>query len=176
MNRNLLDGELCTLRELEPSDLEILYNWENDTSIWEISDTLSPISKYILKRYLDNCHKDIFETKQQRFIIELLESHIPIGTIDLFDFDHFHKRAAVGILIAEKENRRKGYAMDSLKIIENFCFLVLRLEQLYCTISAKNTSSLKLFEAAGYKITGTRKHWRWDGYNWQDEYFLQLIK
>jgi diamine N-acetyltransferase len=38
------------LRALEPEDLEVLYEWENNDSNWIISNTLSPFSKYTLKQ------------------------------------------------------------------------------------------------------------------------------
>lgn len=175
MTRINLNGSQVLLRALEPEDLELLYNWENDVTIWSISDTLSPISRYILRKYLENAHKDIFETKQLRLIIQELESGKAIGTIDLFDFDHFHHRAAVGILIADKSERRKGYASDALEVIKEYGFNILKLNQLHCCISDNNNSSLELFKKAGFEITGTKKKWRWDGTKFHDEYFLQLL-
>ncbi|MCP3677110.1 MAG: GNAT family N-acetyltransferase, partial [Deltaproteobacteria bacterium] len=80
-----------SLRALEPEDLEILYLWENDPAVWQLSGTLVPYSKYILKQYLENSGKDIFEQKQLRLIIELHEKKRPVGAIDLFDFDPFHR-------------------------------------------------------------------------------------
>jgi len=68
MTDSILIGKKIELRALEPEDLEQLYIWENDTEIWNVSETLSPVSRFILKRYLENAHKDIFETKQLRLI------------------------------------------------------------------------------------------------------------
>ncbi len=175
MDENILYGKNIILRALEPEDLEHLYQWENDTEIWNVSETLSPISRYILKKYLLNATRDIFETRQLRLIIQLRNTDKAIGTMDIFDFDHFHKRAAVGILIADKTERKKGYAGEALEIIKKYAFTVLRLHQLYCTITVTNTSSLELFQKAGYEISGIRKEWNWRGDNFQDEYFLQLV-
>jgi diamine N-acetyltransferase len=171
-----LKGERIELRALEPGDLENLYAWENDTEIWNISETLAPISKFILKRYLENAHKDIFATRQLRLIIQYTETGKPIGTIDLFDFDPFHRRAAVGILIADKSERKKGIATEALGLLKHYCFEILKVHQLYCTISKNNPGSLELFRKAGFKITGTREKWNWDGTEFIDEYFLQLLK
>ena len=102
--------EKISLRALEPEDLELLYEWENNDSYWELSNTFSPFSKYTLKRYLENSHKNIYETGQLRLMIDLIDEKKTIGTIDLFDFDPFHKRAGLGILIAPDTYRRKGYA------------------------------------------------------------------
>ncbi|MEX0986288.1 MAG: GNAT family N-acetyltransferase [Bacteroidales bacterium] len=176
MTDNILHGTTVYLRALEPEDLEHLFRWENDTDIWNISDTLSPISRFIMKRYIQNSHKDIYETRQLRLMIQLNKEEKPIGTIDLYDFNHFHKRAAVGILIAEKGERRKGYASDALNILVKYCFSVLRLHQLYCSISVDNLSSIELFIKAGFLVTGTRKEWNWNGERFNDEHFLQRFR
>lgn len=176
MNDNILSGKKIDLRALEPEDLELLYKWENDTGIWNVSETLSPVSRFILKRYLENAHKDIFETKQIRLVIQLVDIKEPVGTIDLFDFDHFHKRAGVGILIGEKSERRQGYATEALEILKRYCFEVLKIHQLYCSISVNNTSSIELFQKAGFVITGTRKDWIWNGDSFNDVHFLQMIR
>ncbi len=171
-----LAGENLELRALEPEDLEILYKWENNADTWNVSDTLVPISRYILKKYLENSHKDIYETRQLRLIIQLSDSSRPIGAIDLFDFDPFHKRAGVGILIAEKGDRRKGYAKETLEILIQYAFETLKLHQLYCSIACQNTASIELFKQSGFEITGTRNEWIWDGENYLDEHFLQLVR
>ena len=51
------------LRALELSDIDLLYQWENDKNIWQVSNTLVPFSRYILKKYIENSFKDIYEMK-----------------------------------------------------------------------------------------------------------------
>ena len=41
----LLSNATLTLRALEPTDLDTLYRWENDTSVWVVSDTIAPYSR-----------------------------------------------------------------------------------------------------------------------------------
>ncbi|HQB37303.1 MAG TPA: N-acetyltransferase, partial [Bacteroidales bacterium] len=69
--------EKIRLRALEPEDLEILYEWENNGSFWLISNTMTPFSKYTLKRYLENSHKNIYETGQLRLMINLIKVKKP---------------------------------------------------------------------------------------------------
>lgn len=175
MTTNHLKGTRISLRALEPSDLELLYQWENDTEIWSISETMSPISKYILKKYLDTVHKDIYETRQQRLMIQKNEGNTPLGTIDLYDFDPIHRRAAVGILIADKEERKKGYAREALDLLSVYCREILKLHQLYCYVREDNTSSLELFIQSGFSNNGIRKEWYWDGKSFKDEFILQAL-
>jgi diamine N-acetyltransferase len=163
------------LRALEPEDLELLYEWENNDSNWLISNTISPFSKYILKRYLENSHKNIYETGQVRLMIYHIPDKITIGTIDIFDFDPFHNRAGLGILIADEAYRRKGYASMALTCLIEYCFKTLRLHQLYCNILANNCESMDLFKKQGFVQTGQKKDWIKTSDNYFDEYFFQLI-
>jgi diamine N-acetyltransferase len=163
------------LRALEPEDLGLLYEWENNDSNWMISSTLSPFSKYILKRYLENSHKNIYETGQLRLMIEYIPDKITIGTIDIFDFDPFHNRAGLGILIANEAYRRKGYASMALTCLIEYCFKTLQLHQLYCNILANNCESMDLFKKQGFVQAGQKKDWIKTSEGYLDEYLFQLI-
>jgi diamine N-acetyltransferase len=171
----LLQGDNITLRAIEPEDLEYLYNWENDPEIWLVGNTLSPLSRFTLKRYIENSHQDIYEAKQLRLMIVLKENNKTIGTIDIFDFDPFHLRAGLGILIADKNERNKGYAKETLKLIIDFCFKQLSIHTLFCNIAATNAKSLQLFESVGFLKCGTKKEWLSLNGKRVDEFLFQLI-
>ena len=163
------------LRAIEPEDLELLYEWENNNSYWIISNTVAPFSKYTLKRYIRNSHKNIYETGQLRLMIDLIAEKQTIGTIDIFDFDPFHKRAGIGILIADEDQRRKGYATMALKCLTAYCFNTLQLHQLYCNILANNCESIDLFKKIGFKEIGIKKDWVNTSEGYLDEYMFQLV-
>ena len=163
------------LRALEPEDLELLYEWENNSSYWTISNTVTPFSKYTLKRYMENSHKSIYETGQLRLMIEIIPEKKTIGTIDIFDFDPFHKRAGIGILIADENQRRKGFATMALKCLIQYCFKTLQLHQLYCNILSNNPESIDLFRKQGFIQTGSKKEWVKTTDNYLDELMFQLI-
>ncbi|MBN1387266.1 MAG: GNAT family N-acetyltransferase [Bacteroidales bacterium] len=163
------------LRAPEPEDLAILYEWENDPGIWQISNTLSPFSKYILRKYIENSSKSVFETGQLRFMIDIIATGKTIGTIDLFDFDPFHLRAGVGVLIADVEERRKGYAEMSIRCLANYCFNHLKLHQLYCNITEDNKPSVALFTKIGFVEIGRKKEWIRDNKGFVDEIMFQMF-
>ncbi|MGB9745366.1 MAG: GNAT family N-acetyltransferase [Bacteroidales bacterium] len=170
-----LANDVIRLRAPEPSDLDILYLWENNPSTWKVSNTIVPVSKYILKQFIDNASKDLFEVHQLRLIIETTKEKKPVGTVELYDFDPFHLRAGIGILIGDLSERRKGYAENALRVLIAYVFDILCLHQIYCNIALSNESSLKLFTKAGFSIVGIRKEWNRNADGWEDEYFLQLI-
>jgi diamine N-acetyltransferase len=171
-----LAGESIILRAPEPEDLDLLYLWENDTDVWHVSNTLTPFSRYTLKNYIENSHLDIFEAKQLRLMIELKDSFTTIGTIDLFDFDPYHHRAGIGILIGDKTQRGKGYAAEALDLVIDYCFDMLSLHQIYCGIGSNNLSSIHLFQSKKFLQCGERKDWLKTAEGWQNELLFQLIR
>jgi len=170
---------LVKLRALEPDDIELIYKWENDPEIWRISNTYTPFSKYILEQYIESSHLDIYQVKQLRLMIDAVEENTmktrAVGTIDMFDFDPFHNRAGVGILIGEKADRGKGYASAALKEFTDYCFNILQLHQIFCNVLHSNEESLKLFRKQGFKICGKKKDWIKIPGKYAGEYMLQLI-
>jgi len=170
-----LANEIVRLRAPEPSDLELLYAWENNPSTWKVSNTIAPVSRYMLQQFIDTASRDLFEVRQLRLIIETIKEHKPVGTIELYDFDPFHLRAGIGILIGDTSERRKGYAENALRVLIAYAFDILCLHQVYCNIALSNQISLKLFTKAGFSVIGIRKEWNRNADGWEDEYFLQLI-
>lgn len=166
-------NERIHLRAPEPDDLDTLFDWENNPSVWKVSGTSSPFSKNTLRNYLDSIH-DIFTDKQLRLIIQENNGR-PLGCVDLFDFDPMNKRAGVGVLIAEVENRNKGFASDALDIVIEYAFFHLNLHQLYCTIQTSNKNSIKLFTKKGFKQVGTFSDWMNTKDGYEDAIFMQLI-
>lgn len=170
-----LQSENISLRAIEPADIEYLYQWENDTENWKVSNTQVPFSRFVLEQYIASAHQDIYRMKQLRLIICNKENK-PVGCIDLFDFEPSHLRAGIGILIADKSERKKGYASEALELLINYCYKTLNLHQLYCNIAVDNEPSVLLFQKHGFQITGIKKQWIREGGKFIDELLLQRIK
>ena len=101
------------LRAMEPEDLDWLYKIENDTTLWNVGATNVPYSRYALHDYIANAANDIYIDKQVRLIIDD-GLGVPVGVVDLVNFDPRHLRAEVGIVI-ESKYRRCGYAAMALR-------------------------------------------------------------
>ena len=181
----LLKGKKIFLRPVSFYDAKILYAWENDKTIWKFGNTSRTYTKKEIEHFIAESQKDIYSTKQMRWIIccvspkvsltSIRKNKNEVGCIDLFDFDPHHRKAGVGILIANKKNRRKGYASESLQLLIKHSFNKLHLHQLYCNITKNNAPSLRLFEIHKFKIAGKKKDWVILGNRFTDEFFLQLI-
>ena len=173
----MIPDALVSLRAVEPEDLELLYLWENDRTVWHLSNTLVPFSRYQLKRYIESDPSDIHAHRQLRMMIACRQAGAKartVGSVDLFDFEPIHLRAGLGILIASAGDRRQGYAYETIVQMMDYCRKVLFLYQLYCNIAASNTASIQLFRKAGFEITGTKKDWLRTENGWEDEFLLQV--
>jgi diamine N-acetyltransferase len=169
-----LKGVRIYLRALEQEDLDFLYELENNTDVWEVSGTIAPYSKSVLQLYLDNAHRDIFDVKQLRMVICDLQ-HKAIGLIDIFDFEPNHKRAGIGIIILDTEQRNKGIGAESITLLCNYVFDVLGLRQIYANILEENFASMYLFKKLGFVEVGTKKDWVRIKNTFKNEVLLQKI-
>ena len=170
-----LTGKTIYLRALEPNDLEFVYAMENDQSIWEVSNTQAPYSRFLVKQYLENAHQDIYEAKQLRLAICQDEDFPAIGLIDLFDFDPQNRRAGIGIVIQSIENRKQNIGSEALELLIKYAFYNLNLHQLYANIATENTASIALFTKFGFEKIGVKKDWTLVNGIFKDEALYQLV-
>lgn len=168
-----LQGKNLSLRAMEPQDIDLMYEWENDPETWVYSNTHTPFSRFYLEQYIINSHCDIYSEKQLRLMIVNKKAET-VGCVDLFEFDPKNKRAGIGILIA-KNHRGKGYSSETIDIIINYGRYILNLHQLFCNIASDNKISLELFTKKGFVTCGMKKEWTLSENNWIDEHSLQLI-
>ena len=170
-----LKGTTIYLRALEPNDLEFVYTLENDEAIWEVSNTHTPYSRFLIRQYLENAHQDIYEAKQLRLAICKEEDFPAIGLIDLFDFDPKNNRAGIGILLAGNQDRGQGIGSEALGLLIQYAFHQLNLHQLFSNIAPENEPSIRLFTKFGFQKIGIKKDWNLVNGKYQDEALFQLI-
>jgi len=190
-----IEGSLIRLRAVEPEDIDPMYRWENDPAVWHVSGTTAPFSRHALERFVEEQRFDIFQTRQQRLIIETLDPFSDngerrrktnegcsvsndlraVGALDLFEFDPLNRRAGIGILIHPADARRQGYATDAIETGCRYAREVLGLHQLWCNVGATNTASLALFRNTGFVEVGTKRDWLRTPDGYTDEILFQKI-
>lgn len=173
-NYMFLENSQIKLRALEPEDIDILYKWENDSKNWRYNEATEPLSRYIIKQYIAHSNETIFEKKELRLMIELKDKQEVIGCIDLLQFDPFHSKAGIGILITA-EYVKTGYGHNALKLLINYAFNYLKIHQLYAYVGVENKASQKLFLKSMFIECGVLKDWQYIDNQWKDVTFYQLI-
>ena len=132
MKQSYLTNERIYLRAVEPEDMDIMYEMENDPSMWDISNFTVPYSRYVLRQYIEGSQCDVFADKQLRLMIVSKSDHDILGTIDITDFVPLHSRGEVGIAVHKKLSSARlcnRCAEATLRI----CFRFSVLEAALCT-------------------------------------------
>ena len=150
------DGNI-SIRIAEPEDAAQIYRWENDRSLWRVSETICPTSLFQIEQFLLG-NSDLISNRQQRFMVLLNGVKLPIGSIDLFDYDPINSRIGIGVLI-ENAYRGKGFATTSLQLCLNYLFNDLMVHQVHCIVDVTNEESHHLFKKLGFTESGRRHDW-----------------
>ncbi len=169
-----LNDNTIALRALEPTDLDTLYRWENDTALWVASDTIAPYSREALWHYLKEYTGDIYAQRQLRLMITLADDGTPVGTVDFLNFDPLNNRAELGLFI-ELDSRGKGLGRRALSLLTAYARDHIGLRQLYVFIALDNTVCLKLFEDYGYRRAGILHSWVKRGTTYRDVALMQMV-
>lgn len=175
MKHTYFINDRIRLRAMEPEDLELICEMENDPEQWDISNFTVPYSRYALKQYMENSECDVFADRQLRMMIIRLEDGEALGTIDICDFSPLHARGEVGIMV-RKEFRGSGYAKDALKLLCEYAFGFLYLRQLVAHIAADNEASMRLFTSSGFVQCGLLKDWLFVEGKYKDVALLQRLR
>ena len=154
----MLHSNRLHLRALEPGDADFMYEVENDAQAWRYSDTIAPLSRRILRDYALTYDADPFTAGQLRLIITEEGNKNPVGIVDLYEVSQRHQRAFIGIYIC-KDYRDKGYADETINLIEDYAHNNLHLHQLGAKVEDSHLKAEKLFTNRGYELQGHLREW-----------------
>ena len=151
----MLKSKNIFLRKLQSTDVDLILEWENNRANWAVSGTTKPFTKQDIIQFVNADH-DLYANEQFRYVICLESNQKPIGTLDLFEFDKQNNVVGVGVLIANKTFRQKGYASEALALISAYCRSELKLVTIFCNILKDNIQSIRLFEKNGFQFVEER--------------------
>lgn len=161
------------LRAMEPEDLDMMYEIENDQDIWSVSNTNMPYSRFALHEYIASSSGDIYTDKQVRLIITNHNKDF-IGIIDLANFNPQHMRAEVGIVI-RKAYRDEGYGQAALLELMDYSHTVLHIHQLYALVNVDNKYCIRLFKKVGFEHEAELRDWLFDGDDYHNAYLMHFF-
>tara|TARA_B100000575_G_C23088112_1_gene627194 strand:+ start:267 stop:785 length:519 start_codon:yes stop_codon:yes gene_type:complete len=168
----MLKSNTHTLRALEPTDSEFLFQLENASDEWWVGATIAPLGRATLKQYASGQH-DLYRDLQLRLMISTAQG-ATVGTVDLYQYDPRNRRAGVGIAILNRY-RRQGHARSGLALLREYAFQHLGLHQLWAEIPACNAETIQLFTSEGFEQSGDLKDWIWRAPHWEDAVLVQAF-
>lgn len=157
----MLKGERIQLRAVEPEDLDLMFQIENDTAIWAYGNANVPYSRYALRRYIEESNSDLYLDEKLRMVISTLNGD-SVGFVDLQNFDARHNRAEVGIaLLSEWRGMKLG--KEALDVLIDYAAKHLHLHQVYAIVANDNQVAMRLFIGAKFKPSGMLSEWLYKG-------------
>lgn len=148
------------LRAMEPEDLDLLYTIENEEELWDVSSDCTPVSRYALRRYLEQQPQTVVQAGELRLVVEEQETGNAVGLIDLTDIALLDGRAEVGIALL-KACRGKGYGRCALRLIGAYARRRLHLRMLYARIMVRLTPMCQsVFLSEGYEVVAVLPEWQ----------------
>lgn len=172
---SLMTSDRIILCAVEQDDANFMWHVETDSSQWIHNCMAAPLSKESLYCYALSYDANPYSAGQLRLIIwknEHGKATQRIGIIDLYEISAQHHTAFVGIYILPSL-RRKGYAMDALRIICNYSLRCLNLRQLGARIVSDNSGCISLFEKVGFRQCGVLLNWIQSGNRFFDLHMFQ---
>ena len=152
-----LKGQNVRLREITLEDAPDVVRWRNDpdigtylgNTVLSLTDQQTFMSNYLSR---DN---DYY------FIVELLSSGTPVGTIALYAIDPLASTAEYGRILILPAYRL--FSLESVCLCLEFGFKNLNLNKIYCTVQAQNLRSVAFNLKLGFKREGLLRQHYWNG-------------
>lgn len=162
------------LRALEPTDYKVSIEWRRDEQIW---DMLGGPRYFVSEAYEKSwVEKTIFESKDVKLAICLVENDKYIGNVYMTDINVINRSCHSHVLIGDKSCWGKGYAAEALRLAIAYMFNERNIERIQANILEENTQSLRMHEKCGYKIEGLMRKAVYKGGKYHNQYITALIK
>lgn len=160
------------IRPIEGEDLKLLHEWENDFEVIMYSRN-TPINFVNMPQLEKRYEEWVKDEREQRFIIELVDSKEAIGIARLEQEDWANVRSAdVGTYIGKKELWGKGYGLQITVALLEMVFNQLNMDRCGASSVEYNVRAHKVLEACGFRKAGVVRQSAFvNGRKWDRVYF-----
>ena len=156
-------------RELVP----LYQKWMND---WEVIRTLgTPLRPVTLEAETDWYDGMCRDERQAVFTVYERATSRPIGSTGLHDLNPAHGTAEFGILLGEKECWGRGYGTETARLMLDYGFTVLGLNNIMLTVFSYNQRGLRAYTRAGFREFGRRRQARRLGSRVYDVVYMECL-
>jgi RimJ/RimL family protein N-acetyltransferase len=99
----------------------------------------------------------------------------PVGLCVLRDIDPRHGTAEFGITIGDREDRRKGYGTEGVKLLVDLAFTGLGLRNVQLGVYEFNHGGVRAYQRAGFKEIGRRRGAYFMGGKFWDVIYMDCV-
>ena len=166
-----IEGERVYLSPINIEDAEKYTEWLNDL---EITVNLSmPHKTYTLEQ-----EKEALKTLSQdgyNYAIVNKEDNKLLGNCGLMNVDLINRIGEVGIFIGNKEFWNKGYGTEAMRLLLDYAFNLLNLNNIELKAYAFNKRAIKCYQKCGFKEIGIRRQAHIIAGEKYDEIYMDIL-
>lgn len=164
-------GDRIYLSPRNIEDYEIFTEWLNDFETTDYigrSDNICTLTDE--KEYLEK------NSNKYGFSIITLENDRIIGTVSLEKINYTNRTATLGIFIGDKEYRSNGYGTEAIRLILDYGFNYLNLNNINLSLMSFNERALKCYQKCGFKEYGRRRQCKYINGKYYDSIYMDILK
>ena len=165
-------GERLYLSPFDASDTDIHAKWAEWMNDRAVCDTFGGHGNNVTRT---SARMDVEALTGHRFVMVLLDGDILIGQISLHNIDHMHRRAFMGIMLGEAEHRGKGYGTEAVRLILNYGFNTLNLNNISLSVHVDNAAGIACYKKVGFQETGRRREWYFKDGKYIDNIYMDIL-
>tara|TARA_B100000029_G_C17419903_1_gene903903 strand:+ start:589 stop:1101 length:513 start_codon:yes stop_codon:yes gene_type:complete len=136
------------LRKVKKTDLKDFRNWRNSENIWKNNTQFIFLNMSNQKKWIKSIH-DKNSDKHMFTIIDTKKK--PIGICGLTNLNPIEKSAKIAIMIGNSNLRSKGIGSQSLELLLNYGFKILKLHRISADVLQYNVKSQSFFEKFNFQ-------------------------
>lgn len=149
-------GERVALGPLRRDLVPLYARWRNDFHVQRtFGNRPAPITLEQQEKWFER--ETSGDGTAQWFTIYERESLRPIGTTDIFYIDYRWRVGQFGMQIGEADARGKGYGTEVTRLMLDYAFTALGLNNIMLTVAEYNLAGRRAYEKAGFREFGRRR-------------------
>lgn len=153
-------------------DLEQYTRWMNDIEVTRyLGQAARCYSLESERKALEKLVSDGYN-----FAVVLKGEERLIGNASIFDVNHLHQRAEIGLFIGEAKDRGKGYGQEIVRLLVDFGFKYLNLNNIMLKVISGNTAAINAYKKCGFKEFGRRTKCYFVDNKWHDEIYMEILR
>ncbi len=166
-----LIGKKLYLSPVSEEDVETYIKWMNDEIVGlNFGQNMNVVGSRNDLKWLYEPPNDI-----QRYGIVLLDSNVLIGAISLQNINHLNRNAFIGIFIGETEHRSKGYGSEAIRLLLNYGYSTLNLNNIMLSVHADNEAAIACYKKVGFREIGRRSEWIFKNGKYIDNIYMEML-
>ena len=167
-----LVGEKIYLSVLNIEDAEKYVEWFCDFSLTDGIGKSGEVATIEAEReWIQNAVRE----SEYNFAIVNLENDELIGNCGIMNINRKDRCGEVGIFIGKEENRNKGYGVEVLRLLLDYGFNYLNLNNIMLGVMSFNERAMACYKKVGFKEYGRRRESYFLNGKYYDKVYMDIL-